>query len=662
MVRGLFINRVDRVEAGLFAEINSPHEITDLGVVEADIRAHAAEIGILASRLNSDVRRVWTTGRVVGFGNAVGGLAGVALANVHESWSTADVWGTNYVGGLIGSFFSNTITLSDNWAAGDAVVGAGGDLVGGFGGGVRDAVVSFERNWSAGAVAGDPSDSGFLGGVGLDMDDSVSVSLNYWNVDTSGITISQDDRIAPSVVLQTLSSVAFGGAAATAWAFGDSDLSDTDGIADFPLLTVHDRPLQAVYLARALTRILGVGDAATIHLTRRTSTRFLGVSDVATFMAALAAGTTVTTDGIRLDTNGLAADTGTGGTSIPNCSVVGGGVLRARTNYNGVTVELSLLTVTGGDQKFALAATDKCEVGIANAPNEFAATLRLEISAPATAGYRARTLTTDYALRIAPLPPLMIDAPEAPIMLAADASAGVTVLTVSLSGGKNPSFADADNGDLGASGGGEAATITLAAAATTAFASDNLTLSLALTARSNGKIEAATATIRFVSAPRAIERADRFEIALRKRDAGEDAVVFSLSEASIAIWHNGAAAETYTIAQANADFKIAADEARLARALDVGVYAFTLRLTDGTLTASLPTQVSVGEPEKAALARFVAQIEAGEIEWGDGDRPLRPHADRICRFRFRIGDGRFGRRRDGGQSVADLQCVAVAGD
>ena len=196
--------------------------------------------------------------------------------------------------------------------------------------------------------------------------------------------------------------------------------------------------------------------------------------------------------------------------------------------------------------------------------------MRLEISAPATAGYLARTLTTDYALHIAPLPPLVIAAPEAPIMLAADASAGVTVLTVSLSGGKNPSFADADNGALGASGGGEAVTITLAAAATAAFASDNLTLSLALTARSNGKIETATATIRFVSAPRAIERAGRFEIALRKRDASEDAVVFSLSEASIAIWHNGAAAETYTIAQANADFKIAADEARLARAVGCG--------------------------------------------------------------------------------------------
>ena len=330
-----------------------------------------------------------------------------------------------------------------------------------------DAVVSFARNWSAGVVAGGASDSGFLWGVDSDVSGDVSVSLSYWNADTSGVTTSQQGSVNLSVVLQTLAVSDFGGdLAATAWAFGDSDLAD--GVADFPLLTVHDRPLQAVNLARALTRILGVGDAATVHLTRRT--RFLGVSDVATFMAALEAGTTVTTDGIRLDTNGLATDADVRedraiGTSTPNCSFITGGVLRARTKYNGVTVELSLLTVTGGDQKFASAATDKCEVRIANAPNEFAATLRLEISAPATAGYLARTLTTDYALHIAPLPPLVIAAPEAPIMLAADASAGVAVLTVSLSGGKNPSFADADNGALGASGGGEAVTITLAEAA-----------------------------------------------------------------------------------------------------------------------------------------------------------------------------------------------------
>ena len=236
---------------------------------EAEIRG-SSDLGILVGVLRSDVRRVWVTGKVVGYGAFVGGLVGlISSANVYDSWSTADVRGAGHVGGLIGICIGGTVTLSDNWAAGDAVVEAVGRnggfrRVGGFGGGVRGCGdVSFVRNWSAGAVSGSPSNSGFWWGVDSYPTDAARVSLSYWNADTSGVTISQGGNVTLSVVLQTLSSVAFGGAAATAWAFGDSVLSDTDGVADFPLLTVHDRPLQAVNLARALTRILGVGDAAT---------------------------------------------------------------------------------------------------------------------------------------------------------------------------------------------------------------------------------------------------------------------------------------------------------------------------------------------------------------------------------------------------------------
>ena len=136
---------------------------------------------------------------------------------------------------------------------------------------------------------------------------------------------------------------------------------------------------------------MGVGDAATVHLTRRSSTRFLGVSDLAAFTVALAAGTTVTTDGIRLDTNGLAADIRTtDGTSVPSCSF-DGGVLRAQTNYNSVTVELSMLTSEGANLSISADPT-ACEAIIEKADKEFAATLRLEISAPATPTTTPRAL------------------------------------------------------------------------------------------------------------------------------------------------------------------------------------------------------------------------------------------------------------------------------
>ena len=60
--------------------------------------------------------------------------------------------------------------------------------------------------------------------------------------------------------------------------------------------------------------------------------------------------------------------------------------------------------MTDGDEEIiAVARTNThCEVEFANAGNEFAATLRLEISAPSIGDDAARVLVTDYALRIAP--------------------------------------------------------------------------------------------------------------------------------------------------------------------------------------------------------------------------------------------------------------------
>ena len=104
----------------------------------------------------------------------------------------------------------------------------------------------------------------------------------------------------------------------------------------------------------------------------------------------------------------------------------------------------------------------------------------------------------------------------------------------------------------------------------------------------------------------------------------------------------------------------------------MGVYAFTLRLTDGTLTASLPTQVSVGEPEKSGVGAVVAQIAAGDFNWfantidWDGDGIANPYdwtptvnADGVT---INLTLGLTGEGGTEIQSVADLQCVAVAGD
>ena len=254
VVRGLFINRQNNV--GLFENIDARGElaVSDLGVEDADILG-GARVGIIAGvARNAGFQRVWTTGKVVGRGGDIGGLIGNSTAglSVMMSWSAADVKGSSAVGGLIGqSFWQNSmVRFDDNWAAGNVVADSN---VGGFSG--YSLETHFTRNWSSGAVSGPQNKGGFLGGSGSD-DRANNYANVYWNKDTSGVTVSDGDSATLSVVLQTLSSVAFGGAAASAWAFGDDN--------DFPLLTIHSRPWQAVNLARALTRILGISDAATI--------------------------------------------------------------------------------------------------------------------------------------------------------------------------------------------------------------------------------------------------------------------------------------------------------------------------------------------------------------------------------------------------------------
>ena len=586
VVRGLVIDRAGEDNVGLFGKIGKVSELAvrDLGIADAEISGGSA-VGILAGEADSDLNNVWTTGKVNG-GNNVGGVVGVFAGDsdtkgntIMTSWSAAHVSASgDRVGGFIGRDTSiQTSEIVDSWAVGDV---SGDEEVGGFAG------LSFNfintRNWSAGAVSGGATVGGFdTRSTDFPFDEYNSV---YWNEDTSEQT---DSGGGDGVVVQTLAASNFGGnAESAAWDFGDSDISNGD--ADFPLLKSSSQPWQAVNVARALTRFLAL-DGATI-----------------------VAGTTVTTGGIRLDTNGRADDDKTtAGTSVPTCSfenINDEGVLRAQTNYNGVMVDLRLLT--GGDEKFVAATAEKtenCEVAIQSDAVEFAATLRLEISAPATAGHPARSLTTDYALQItlaeSTLPSddsLMIDAPSEAVIVAANADAGgVAILTVSLSGGIDPSFAAATNDNF-ETGGGAEAFITLARAATEVFNEDNAMREFVLTASADavgGGTETATATVRFVSAPRAISQNLRLVVNLNYSAVAADADVLMAGDAGIAVWHI-AGDKTYTLGGDNADlFDVDAGTGEVmvgGDALTAGeTYNFVLQLTGGGLTAMREIRVIV---------------------------------------------------------------------
>ena len=95
--------------------------------------------------------------------------------------------------------------------------------------------------------------------------------------------------------------------------------------------------MQAVYLTRALTRILPLNDDLEHNALFAGSEQPVGLE----------------ADGFRLDTNGLAANGGA------NCRF-SRGVLRAQTNYNDTVVEMRLLTgVARGWRMWRAVATRK---------------------------------------------------------------------------------------------------------------------------------------------------------------------------------------------------------------------------------------------------------------------------------------------------------------
>ena len=364
-VRGLFINR--SVSVGLIEQLGAGGTIKHLGVEEAEVRGSGGDAGILAALNQGTIERVWTTGKVVGFNNAGGLVGNGETGRTSDSWSTADVEATDGIaGGLFGTKSGGE--ANDSWAAGDVT---GPQRAGGFVGFSENFGVRFRRSWASGAVAGG-SDSRVGSRVGFGpfgfLNDNSNYDFVYWNTQTSGVPIAGGNNAGSGVRLQDVSASNLGGV--NSWDVGGSN--DLGRSNDFPLLAKLDMPWQAVNLTRALTHFGPDESAATVTLRK-----------------------------LSIDTNGKV---GSGDAPAePTCSIVDG-ALRAITGYNNTTVEMRILA-----PNVTLVAATGCEANVRGTLGEIAATVRLEFSAPATAGYAARRLTVD-ALRNFILPESPADA------------------------------------------------------------------------------------------------------------------------------------------------------------------------------------------------------------------------------------------------------------
>ncbi len=159
---------------GLFGTISEDAEITDVGVVDADINGNWY-VGALVGNNRGTVTNSYATGDVNGE-SRVGGLIGDNSGLISNSYAECTVTGDFQIGGLSGR---NTGTISSSYATG---VVSGNDDVGGLVGFNWDATVS--KSYATGDVNGEDSEIGGL--VGYNFGGSSFVSESYATGDVDG--------------------------------------------------------------------------------------------------------------------------------------------------------------------------------------------------------------------------------------------------------------------------------------------------------------------------------------------------------------------------------------------------------------------------------------------------------------------------------------------
>ena len=203
------------------------------------------------------------------------------------------------------------------------------------------------------------------------------------------------------------------------------------------------------------------------------------------------------------------------------------------------------------------------------------------------------------------LPLGFVDLPASSVVVAAAAGVGDAVLTITAAGAALPPFAR--SGFM--SDGGETATIALASEATVVFDSDNAVASLALTLA--GGAETATATIRFVSAPRVIAPAAA-TIFVSFIDAVAGGTILATGAAGVSIWHNGAG-DRYEISSAGGFFGVDSATGLVTAAMDLTVgdsYDFTLRVIDDALSLTASRSLrAVAVNLNPLQSRYLSTVE-----------------------------------------------------
>ena len=210
---------------------------------------------------------------------------------------------------------------------------------------------------------------------------------------------------------------------------------------------------------------------------------------------------------------------------------------------------------------------------------------------------RGLALTASQSLRAVvgalPLLEFAANLPASSVVVATAADIGDSVLTITAAGAALLSFARSGF----RSDGGETATIALASIPADIFTLDYAVASLSFTL--SDRRQTVAATVRFVSAPRAIA-ADLLLAPVAAFEAVAGVTILAAGEAKISIWHNDAAVvEEYKISPDDGNFGVDSATGLVTATTDLTpdeTYDLTLHLIDRglALTASRSLRVTVG--------------------------------------------------------------------
>ena len=202
-ISNLSISSVLEANTGLFGTVNG--QISNLGLVKPNVIAQGRNVGSLIGFLNHGIIiNCYAKGAVVAGSNNIGGLIGLNTGRVSRCWSSGNVSGLAYIGGLTGLTDDGTVkpcyaraNVTGNINVG-GLVGKTTDefsevtncyatgtveadrYVGGLVGQVEQGRVY--KCYSVGSVSGNRDVGGFTGFIRV----LGNVSRSFWDTQTSG--------------------------------------------------------------------------------------------------------------------------------------------------------------------------------------------------------------------------------------------------------------------------------------------------------------------------------------------------------------------------------------------------------------------------------------------------------------------------------------------